>query len=114
MNDFYYYVWGLYAASAVGLLYLSWLIFRHIKVPVLRLVSILLVAAMLFTPAKMISEQQDLTPALMIALFGGLAEGWPGVWHGAKYILLVYVCVLALLVFAYSIRSLSKPKESRH
>ena len=97
MNEFYYYVWGLYAVAAVGLLYLGWLLFRHIRVTAVCLAFMTLLMALLLTPARIIPGQEDLTPALMIAVFDGLSGGWPGVWSGLKYILLVYVALLSLL-----------------
>lgn len=111
MNEFYYYVWGLYAFGAVGLLYLGWLLFRHIKVTAVCLAFMALLMALLLTPARIIPGQEDLTPALMIAVFDGLAGGWPGAWGGLKYILLVYVALLALLVLGYSIRMIFRPKK---
>jgi len=105
MNEFYYYVWAIYAVAGIGLLYLSWLLFRHIKVPALGMAFIALVVALLFTPAKLVPEQMDLTPAIMIVVLDGLAQGWPGVWGGLKYILLVYAGLLLLLVPVYLLKA---------
>lgn len=114
MSQFYYYVWVLYAVAAVGMLYLGWLMLRHIKIPALGSAFMALLAAMLFTPAKIIPGQEDLTPALMIALFDGIAEGWSGAWTGLKYILLVYVGLLLLLVLGYFIRAAFRPKKTQN
>jgi len=114
MNEFYYYVWALYAVAGLGFLYLGWLVFRHIKIPALGPALMALLVALLFTPARLIPGQEDLTPALMISLFGGLAEGWSGAWNGLKYILLVYIGLLSLLVLGYSIRALFKPKRMQN
>ena len=114
MSEFYYYVWALYTVAAVGLLYLGWLMFRNIKIPMLALAFIALLAAMLFTPARIIPGQEDLTPALMVALFDGIAGGWDGVWNGLKYILLVYVALLSLLVLGYAIKAVFRPKPTQN
>ena len=111
MSEFYYYVWGLYAVAAVGLLCLGWLLLRHIKVTVVCLAFMALLVALLLTPARIIPGQEDLTPALMIAVLDGLSGGWSGAWNGLKYILLVYVALLALLVLGYSIRMVFRPKQ---
>ena len=111
MSEFYYYVRSIYAVAGVGLLYLYWLMFRHIKVTVLALALLALVAAMLFTPARLIPGQEDLTPALMVALFDGIAQGWVGAWGGLKYILLVYVGLLLLLLFGYGLKVMLTPRR---
>lgn len=110
MNEFYYYVWAIYAVAGIGLLYLSWLLSRQIKVPALGMAFMALVVALLFTPAKLVPEQMDLTPALMIALFDGLLLGWPGFWGGLKYILLVYAGLLLLLSPVYLLKAKRAPK----
>ena len=110
MSEFYYLVWGLYAVSAIALLSLGWLLLRHIKVTAVCLSAMALLVALLLTPARVIPGQEDLTPALMIALFDGLSGGWPGAWNGLKYILLVYVALLALLVLGYCGRKMFAPK----
>jgi hypothetical protein len=114
MSEFYYYVWGLYAVGAVGLLYLGWLLLRHIKLRVFGLALMALLVALLLTPARMIPGQEDLTPALMITLLDGLSGGWSGAWNGLKYILLVYIALLALLVLGYSIRMVFRPKKIKN
>jgi len=111
MSQFYYYVWALYASAALGFLYLGWLMFRRIKMPAVVLALMALLTAILFTPAKIIPEQQDLTPALMIAVLDGSVAGWAGAWNGLKYILLVFVGLLLLLVLGYSIRAVFRPKQ---
>jgi len=105
MSEFYYYVWAIYGVAGIGLLYLSWLLFRQIKVPALGMALMALVVALLFTPAKLVPEQVDLTPALMVAMFDGLLRGWPGVWGGLKYILLVYAGLLLLLLPVYLLKA---------
>lgn len=114
MSEFYYYVWGLYGVAALGLLYLGWLLFRHIKMTAVCLAFMALLLAILLTPARIIPGQEDLTPALMIAVFDGLSGGWPGAWNGLKYILLVYVALLSLLVLGYSIRMAFRPKQIKN
>lgn len=113
MSEFYYYVWAVYLVGAVGVLCLSWLLFRHIKVSALGMLLMALVVALLFTPAKLVPERMDLTPALMVAVLDGLVEGWPGVWGGLKYILLVYVGLLLLLVPIYLIKAKRAPKKQK-
>jgi len=113
MNEFYYYVWAIYGVAGIGLLYLSWLLFRHIKTSALGMAFMALVVALLFTPAKLVPEQLDLTPALMIAVFDGLALGWPGVWGGLKYILLVYAGLLLLIFPVCLLKSKRAPKEQK-
>jgi len=98
MSQFYYYLWALYIVAAIGLLFLSWRLFRYIKVVEVVMALVALLAALLFTPAKLVTEQMDLTPALMLVLSDGLTLGWPGVWGGLKYILLVYAGLLLLLI----------------
>jgi len=105
MSQFYFYLWALYVVAGIGLLYLSWRLFRYIKVPEVVMALVALVAALLFTPAKLVAEQTDLTPALMLVLFDGLTLGWPGAWGGLKYILLVYTGLLLLLVPVCIIRN---------
>lgn len=111
MSQFYYYVWGLYGIAALGLFYLAWLVLRHIKVAAISHALLALFMAVLFTPAKMIPEQADLTPALMVALFDGIVEGWSGVWAGLKYILLVYLGLLAILLLVYLLKAVLRPKQ---
>lgn len=111
MSQFYYYVWGLYGIAALGLFYLAWLVLRHIKVSSISHALIALFAAVLFTPAKTIPEQADLTPAIMVALFDGLAQGWTGAWNGLKYILLVYLGLLAILLLVYLLKATLRPKQ---
>jgi hypothetical protein len=113
MSEFYYYVWGLYIVGAVGLLYLGWLLFRHIKVTAVCLAFMALLVALLLTPARLIPGQEDLTPALMITIFDGLGGGWQGAWSGLKYILLVYAALLALLLIGYFIRIIFRPKQMK-
>jgi len=113
MSEFYYYVWAIYTVAAIGLLYLSWLLFRHIKVPALSMALMALVMALLFTPAKLVPEQMDLTPALMIAMLDGLLLGWPGVWGGLKYILLAYAGLLLLLSPVYLLKAKRPPKVQK-
>ena len=97
-------MWTIYGVAALGILCIAWLLLRRIQVPVLGPALFALHAAILFTPAKAISEQQDFIPALMVTLFDGIADGWPGVWHGAKPILLVYLGLLLLLLIGYAVR----------
>ena len=111
MSELYYYVWGLYGIAALGLFYLAWLMVRRIKVSTIRHALLALFAALLFTPAKIIPEQVDLTPAFMVALFDGIAEGWPGAWNGLKYILLVYLALLSILLLAHLLRAAMRPKQ---
>ena len=113
MNEFYYYVWAIYGVAGIGLLYLGWLLFRQIKVPALGMAFMALVVALLFTPAKLVPEQVDLTPAIMVAVFDGLALGWPGVWGGLKYILLVYAGLLLLLFPVYLLKAKRIPKAQK-
>lgn len=114
MSEFYYYLWGIYALSGVGLLFLSWRLVRCFKVPALTLALVSLVAALLFTPVKMLADQADLTPALMVLILDGLTQGWPGVWSGLKYVLIVYLLLLLLLVPLYllKVRLSRKPTEA--
>lgn len=113
MSQFYYYVWGLYGVAALGLLYPVWLVLRHIKIAVVSQAILALFLAVLFTPAKMIPEQADLTPAVMVALFDGIAEGWSGAWNGLKYIVLVYSGLLAILLLLHLLKvSLGSKKTS--
>lgn len=104
MSEFYYYLWAIYAVSGIGLLFLSWRLFRCFKVPEITLGLVALVAALLFTPVKLLADQTDLTPALVVLLLDGLVEGWPGVWGGLKYVLLVYLALLLVLVPIYLIK----------
>lgn len=112
MSQFYYYLWALYVMAGIGLLYLSWRLFRSIKVPEVVMALVALVAALLFTPAKLIAEQTDLTPALMLVVFDGLTLGWPSAWGGLKYILLVYAGLLILLVPVCIVRNKVVAKRS--
>lgn len=98
MSPFYYYLWGLYGLAGLGLLYLGWRFCRLIKPPVLAYALFALFAALLFTPAKVIPEQLDLTPALVVSILDALTQGWTGAWNGLKLIFLVYAGLLVLAV----------------
>jgi hypothetical protein len=111
MSEFYYYVWGLYGLAALGLVYLVWLLVRRIRVSVIAHALLAFFAALLFTPARAIPEQADLTPAVVMALFDGIAQGWPGVWSGFRYILLVYLGLLAILLLLHLVKAWVRPKQ---
>ena len=104
MSEFYYYLWAVYAVSAIGLLFLSWRLFRCFNVPLLTLGLVALVAALLFTPIKLVEAQMDLTPALVVLLLDGVVLGWPAVWDALKYVLMVYLGLLLLLIPLYFIK----------
>ena len=104
MSEFYYYLWAVYAVSAIGLLFLSWRLFRCFNVPLLTLGLVALVAALLFTPIKLVEAQMDLTPALVVLLLDGVVLGWPAVWDALKYVLMVYLGLLLILIPLYVIK----------
>lgn len=112
MTQFYYYLWAIYLVSGFGLLFLSWRLFRCFKLPEVTLALVALVAALLFTPVQLIADQSDLTPALMVLLLEGLTQGWPGVWSGLKYVLLVYAGLLVLLIPVCLIRLKLEAKKA--
>ena len=114
MTEFYYYVWGLYGLAALVLFYLLWRMCRHITTPFVAPALRALFAALLLTPARVMPEQADLAPALMLALFDGMAEGWPGAWHGLKYILLAYAALLLLLLLGFGLKRALPSRKPQH
>lgn len=112
MGPFYYYLWGLYGVAALGFLFLGWRLCRCIKSPVLAFSFFALILAVLFTPVKVLPDQMDWGPALVVASLDAFTQGWSGAWSGIKFIIMVYAGLLVLAVPAGVWRSKTVKRAS--
>jgi len=82
-------------AAGTLLIYLAWILHHHWRAAWVTL-TVLICAALLFTPAYPDPQVTTMAPALVVAIFEGLINGPEAAQHAIKP--LVYMTGLALVI----------------
>lgn len=96
-------------AASILLLYLGWILSRHWRAGWVAL-TVLVCAALLFTPAYPDSDVTTMAPALVVAVFEGLINGPEAARHAIKP--LVYMTGLAVVIALVLRLTLFRPRRA--
>ena len=117
MYEFSTYLWVLYGISALGLVFVSWLLFNKIKIGWMADGLILLTTVFLLTPWLAVEDKFDLAPALVILLSESLLLENGSILRAGMpllgvYGLVVFVLMLKRQLFRGSAKPAIKPEET--
>ncbi|MGK0500883.1 MAG: hypothetical protein ACJAYG_002537 [Oceanicoccus sp.] len=97
MTSDYYQTWAIYWGAVVVAVFLFWLLLRKFKRPTLTYSLLIMLLALLLTPAAPEAERGYWVPAYMVALMEGLNEGFeaamPYLWP-VIFMMVLLPCLL--------------------